>query len=67
MKAPRTLMLQNVATWAKFSAMAAFVILGFAIGKGELVDTSPPKLGEQAGGLSVFNPGQLTFALSAWG
>src|SRR6195256_4297231 len=24
--------LQNVATWAKFSAMAAFVILGFAIG-----------------------------------
>jgi basic amino acid/polyamine antiporter, APA family len=26
--------LQNVATWAKFVAMAAFVILGFAIGKG---------------------------------
>jgi APA family basic amino acid/polyamine antiporter len=26
--------LQNVATWAKFVAMGAFVILGFAIGKG---------------------------------
>jgi basic amino acid/polyamine antiporter, APA family len=28
-------LLQNVATWAKFVAMAAFVILGFAIGKGD--------------------------------
>src|SRR5580765_4613709 len=27
--------LQNLATWAKFGAMAAFVILGFAIGKGD--------------------------------
>ncbi|MBZ5650194.1 MAG: amino acid permease [Acidobacteriia bacterium] len=27
--------LQNLATWAKFAAMAAFVILGFAIGKGD--------------------------------
>ena len=26
--------LQNVATWAKFVAMAAFVVLGFAVGKG---------------------------------
>jgi APA family basic amino acid/polyamine antiporter len=31
----RGAMLQNVATWAKFGAMAAFVILGFAIGKGD--------------------------------
>src|ERR1700726_1422391 len=31
----RGAMLQNVATWAKFSAMAAFVILGFTIGKGD--------------------------------
>jgi len=30
----RGAILQNVATWAKFLAMAAFVILGFAIGKG---------------------------------
>jgi len=28
-------LLQNVATWTKFGAMAAFVILGFAIGKGD--------------------------------
>jgi APA family basic amino acid/polyamine antiporter len=27
--------LQNITTWAKFAAMAAFVILGFAIGKGD--------------------------------
>src|SRR5215469_5044732 len=30
----RGAVLQNVATWAKFVAMGAFVILGFAIGKG---------------------------------
>src|SRR5246500_599882 len=28
-------LLQNVSTWTKFIAMAAFVILGFAIGKGD--------------------------------
>jgi APA family basic amino acid/polyamine antiporter len=31
----RGAVLQNVATWAKFGAMATFVILGFAIGKGD--------------------------------
>src|ERR1700674_5074847 len=31
----RGALLQNAATWAKFGAMAAFVILGFAIGKGD--------------------------------
>jgi basic amino acid/polyamine antiporter, APA family len=30
----RGALLQNVATWAKFVAMGAFVILGFAVGKG---------------------------------
>jgi basic amino acid/polyamine antiporter, APA family len=33
--------LQNLATWAKFAAMAAFVILGFAIGKGDWQHFSP--------------------------
>ena len=28
-------LLQNVSTWTKFAAMGAFVILGFAIGKGD--------------------------------
>src|SRR6267154_219874 len=28
-------MLQNISTWTKFAAMAAFVLLGFAIGKGD--------------------------------
>ena len=27
-------LLQNVSTWTKFTAMAAFVVLGFAVGKG---------------------------------
>src|ERR1700674_2264858 len=27
-------LLQNISTWTKFTAMAAFVALGFAIGKG---------------------------------
>jgi len=31
----RGAILQNVATWAKFAAMAAFVILGLSIGKGD--------------------------------
>lgn len=28
-------LLQNLSTWTKFTAMAAFVVLGFAIGKGD--------------------------------
>src|ERR1700686_5530927 len=28
-------LLQNVSTWTKFAAMAAFVVLGFAVGKGD--------------------------------
>lgn len=33
-------LLQNVSTWTKFGAMAAFVILGFAIGKGNWTNFS---------------------------
>jgi len=45
--------LQNLATWAKFAAMGAFVILGFAIGQGDWHHFSPA-------------PGQnLTLGLSA--
>ncbi|HKD01606.1 MAG TPA: amino acid permease [Terriglobales bacterium] len=53
--------LQNAATWAKFVAMAAFVLFGFAIGKGEWSHfTTAP-----AGGLAMgLTPGQL---LSAFG
>jgi APA family basic amino acid/polyamine antiporter len=46
-------LLQNVSTWTKFTAMAVFVVLGFAIGKGHW---------------SNFNaqaPGGLTMGLSA--
>src|SRR5579871_2844224 len=34
-------LLQNVSTWTKFTAMAAFVVLGFAIGKGNWSNFSP--------------------------
>ena len=52
--------LQNVASWVKFAAMAAFVILGFAIGKGSWSNiTAAP-----AGGLTMgFSLGQMLSAL----
>jgi len=34
-------LLQNLSTWTKFAAMAAFVVLGFAIGKGHWANFSP--------------------------
>jgi APA family basic amino acid/polyamine antiporter len=34
-------LLQNISTWTKFSAMSAFVLLGFAIGKGNWSNFSP--------------------------
>jgi basic amino acid/polyamine antiporter, APA family len=34
-------LLQNVSTWTKFTAMAAFVVLGFAIGKGNWGNFQP--------------------------
>jgi basic amino acid/polyamine antiporter, APA family len=38
-------LLQNVSTWTKFGAMAAFVVLGFAIGKGSWTNFSGHGLG----------------------
>jgi basic amino acid/polyamine antiporter, APA family len=41
-------LLQNLSTWTKFTAMAAFVVLGFAIGKGDWSNfhgTGPLSLG----------------------
>ena len=34
-------LLQNISTWTKFTAMAAFVVLGFAIGKGSWSNFNP--------------------------
>jgi APA family basic amino acid/polyamine antiporter len=52
-------LLQNVSTWTKFTAMAAFVVLGFAIGKGHWSNFSA-----QGAGLSMgLTPGQLVSAL----
>ena len=36
----RGAVLQNVSTWTKFAAMAAFVLLGFAVGKGHWTNFS---------------------------
>jgi basic amino acid/polyamine antiporter, APA family len=52
-------LLQNVSTWTKFTAMAAFVVLGFVIGKGHWSNF-------QAHGVPLtmgLSPGQLISAL----
>ena len=54
-------LLQNVSTWTKFAAMAVFVILGFAIGKGHWSNFSAQAPGGLTMGLSA---GQL---ISAFG
>ena len=53
--------LQNAATWAKFAAMAAFVVLGLAIGKGNWHNFTATATGGVSLGLTS---GQL---LSAFG
>jgi len=53
-------LLQNVSTWTKFSAMAAFVFLGFALGKGHWSNFTA----QSPGGLSMgLSPAQLISAL----
>jgi APA family basic amino acid/polyamine antiporter len=52
--------LQNISTWTKFIAMAAFVILGFALGKGHWSNFSSQAPGGLTMGLS---PSQLISAL----
>jgi APA family basic amino acid/polyamine antiporter len=54
-------LLTNVSTWTKFSAMAVFVVLGFAIGKGHWSNFSAQAPGGLSMGLSA---GQL---ISAFG
>jgi len=53
-------LLQNVSTWTKFTAMAVFVVLGFAIGKGHWSNFSAQAPGGLTMGLSS---GQLISAL----
>jgi basic amino acid/polyamine antiporter, APA family len=53
-------LLQNVSTWTKFIAMAAFVVLGFAIGKGHWSNFTT----QSPGGLSMgLSPTQLVSAM----
>jgi APA family basic amino acid/polyamine antiporter len=51
-------LLQNVSTWTKFTAMAVFVVLGFAIGKGHWANFGSP-----SGWNFGASPGQLISAL----
>lgn len=53
-------LLNNVSTWTKFTAMASFVVLGFAIGKGHWSNFTAHAPGGISMGLS---PGQLISAL----
>jgi APA family basic amino acid/polyamine antiporter len=53
-------LLQNLSTWTKFAAMAAFVFLGFAIGKGDWSHFHSPGVGLTMG----LHPTQL---ISAFG
>jgi APA family basic amino acid/polyamine antiporter len=53
-------LLQNVSTWVKFTAMAAFVLLGFGIGKG---DWSHFTWRETSGLTMGLGPGQLVSAM----
>ncbi|MGH9503631.1 MAG: APC family permease [Terriglobales bacterium] len=52
-------LLQNVSTYTKFGAMAAFVVLGFAIGKGHWTNFSGHGLGLTMG----LGPGQFISAM----
>jgi basic amino acid/polyamine antiporter, APA family len=60
----RGAILQNVATWAKFAAMAVFVVLGFAIGKGSWYHFTSSDTGGISGLTMGMLPSQL---LSAFG
>jgi basic amino acid/polyamine antiporter, APA family len=52
-------LLQNLSTWTKFTAMSAFVVLGFAIGKGNWSNFRPHGVGLTMG----LGPAQLISAL----
>src|SRR5437899_5258546 len=52
-------LLQNLSTWTKFIAMAAFVVLGFAIGKGDWSHFRPHGVGLSMG----LHPAQLISAM----
>jgi len=56
--------LQNIATWAKFAAMAAFIFLGFTFGKGSWSHFTSAGSGTTAGMMVGLSAGQL---ISAFG
>ncbi len=66
-------LMQNLSAWTKFAAMAAFVILGFAVGKGDWSHFYAPGVGLSLGlhparFLSAFGVGLIAvyFAYDGW-
>lgn len=59
----RGVLLQNIANWAKFAAMAAFVLLGFAIGKGDWRHFTGARWDSLSGLTMGMGAGQLLSAL----
>ena len=57
-------LLQNLATWAKFAAMSAFIFLGFTLGKGSWSHFTSAGSGATAGLMVGLSAGQL---ISAFG
>ncbi len=56
-------LLQNLSTWTKFAAMVGFVVLGFAVGKGDWSHFRSPS-GSHGVGLSIaLHPAQLISAM----
>ncbi len=56
-------LLQNIATWAKFAAMTAFIFLGFTIGKGHWSNFATGGPAATPGLMAGLSSGQLLSAL----
>jgi APA family basic amino acid/polyamine antiporter len=63
----RGAVLQNIATWLKFMAMAAFVVLGFAFGKGSWSHFTETGLAAGARASGWLMGGSVSALLSAFG
>jgi basic amino acid/polyamine antiporter, APA family len=63
----RGAVLQNIATWLKFLAMAAFVLLGFAVGKGSWSHFTQTGVAAGARASGLLMGGSLSSLMGAFG
>jgi APA family basic amino acid/polyamine antiporter len=63
----RGAVLQNIATWLKFLAMAAFVVLGFAVGKGSWSHFTQTGVAAGARASGLLMGGSLSGLMGAFG